>query len=416
MKAFLLLLALSVCVDCSRPPRLWKQGKRFRPSPYYSPPPQSPLSPPYTPSPNIPLSPSPNVPLAPSPGIPLSPLPPPNIPLSPSPNILLSPSHPSNIPSPPSPNIPLSPSPPSPSDIKRPLMIAYYESWINKHPLRNISDKVTHVVIAFMAPNNNYVSGQSNWQGTGLDFAKSVDAVKQDIAALKANNPLVSVLVSVGGASYSNYWGQYNPNGVADLVLDFGLDGVDIDYEKTPVCSKETKSCSTTNEIIDIIQRTRAALPPPYILSIAATGPGCYGEPPYDYYPLLWSPYAYQWTKPLKEAGRLVDIVSIMAYDLGSEFDPFTSYMAYKACYKGNIALGVQVPPESWGGYELTNVEMENLSRRLNVAGCNGIMLWALQKDQFQGVSAETITRIACNEWKISDNCDKPLFTENIMI
>lgn len=41
---------------------------------------------------------------------------------------------------------------------------------------------------------------------------------------------LPQVLVAVGGATYTN-WARMNTGAIAKFVQEFGLDGVDIDYE-----------------------------------------------------------------------------------------------------------------------------------------------------------------------------------------
>jgi chitinase len=55
--------------------------------------------------------------------------------------------------------------------------------------------------------------------------------VKAAVAALKAaTNNNTKVLLAVGGATYTNF-AQMNTQCIADLVDDFGFDGVDIDLE-----------------------------------------------------------------------------------------------------------------------------------------------------------------------------------------
>ncbi len=54
--------------------------------------------------------------------------------------------------------------------------------------------------------------------------------VKGAIALLKRHNPRTRVLVSVGGATYTA-WDRLNATAIASFVRQFGLDGVDVDYE-----------------------------------------------------------------------------------------------------------------------------------------------------------------------------------------
>lgn len=68
------------------------------------------------------------------------------------------------------------------------------------------------------------------WQGTGVQFSSNADVVKGAIAILKQKNPATKVLIAVGGATYTN-WAGMNTAAIKKFVDDFGLDGVDIDYE-----------------------------------------------------------------------------------------------------------------------------------------------------------------------------------------
>jgi chitinase len=87
------------------------------------------------------------------------------------------------------------------------------------------------VIISFVKPECTYTKGSLSFAGTGLDFSSSGPVVKAAIAALKAaTNNNTKVLLAVGGATYTNF-AQMNTQCIADLVDDFGFDGVDIDFE-----------------------------------------------------------------------------------------------------------------------------------------------------------------------------------------
>jgi hypothetical protein len=87
------------------------------------------------------------------------------------------------------------------------------------------------VIISFVKPECTYTKGSLSFAGTGLDFSSSGPVVKAAIAALKAaTNNNTKVLLAVGGATYTNF-AQMNTQCLADLVDDFGFDGVDIDFE-----------------------------------------------------------------------------------------------------------------------------------------------------------------------------------------
>jgi hypothetical protein len=100
------------------------------------------------------------------------------------------------------------------------------------------------------------------------------------------------------------------------------------------------------------------------------------------------------------EAGAL-DFVSVMAYEAGPSYSPWTAFEAYRALWPGPLALGVQVP--------LTGKEVprytEGLTRDLaaRVAGDErgGMMLYGLFGRPRGAVTADnadgrTLARAIC--------------------
>jgi chitinase len=87
------------------------------------------------------------------------------------------------------------------------------------------------VIISFVKLECTYIKGSLSFAGTGLDYSSSGPFVKAAIAVLKATaNGNTKVLPAVGGATYTNF-AQMNTHCIADLVDDFGFDGVDTDFE-----------------------------------------------------------------------------------------------------------------------------------------------------------------------------------------
>jgi chitinase len=130
-----------------------------------------------------------------------------------------------------------------------------------------------------MLPDTTYPGGLT-WEGTGLSFSADPGVIKGAIALLKQRNPATKVLIAVGGATYPN-WGQLDVAAITRFVEDWGLDGVDIDFEAEAGCSKGTDGkvkCHSDADYISAIQLLRAALPRPYILTTAAWSIGAYGE------------------------------------------------------------------------------------------------------------------------------------------
>jgi chitinase len=128
------------------------------------------------------------------------------------------------------------------------LFVGYYESWCaedrarfceprdttnpNDLQLAHVAPYVNMVIVSFMKPDAIYQNNSYEIRGnTGLEFNATGQAVKGAIQLLR--NRGTKVLVSVGGSSYSKDgdFEKLNPQAIADVVEDFGFDGVDICFE-----------------------------------------------------------------------------------------------------------------------------------------------------------------------------------------
>src|SRR5579883_2115806 len=167
------------------------------------------------------------------------------------------------------------------------LLVGYYQTWSDSWKangadtvLAKLPSYVNVVNLSFMEPNASYASGSGSLGGTGLSFPYDGPTLKAAVAALHASHPNTKVIVSVGGATYPS-WSSFNAAPIAAFVNDFGLDGVDIDYEPSnPGCTNGggTVSCPSDAEYVGVINAMRAALPRPKWLTIAAWSVGAYGE------------------------------------------------------------------------------------------------------------------------------------------
>ena len=81
------------------------------------------------------------------------------------------------------------------------------------------------------------------------------------------------MLVAVCGATYQNF-AALNTEAIADVVKDFGFDGVDIDYEpfNKGQCSSSNGqvTCTTDTEYLRIVNEIRQAVPRPYLVTVVA--------------------------------------------------------------------------------------------------------------------------------------------------
>ena len=268
------------------------------------------------------------------------------------------------------------------------LFVGYYQTWSDSWKangadtvLAKLPAYVNVVNISFAQPDMNYVAGSLSLGGTGIGVPYDGPTLKAAVAALHQKNPGTRVMLSVGGATFPNF-GGFNPAKVAAFVKDFGLDGVDIDYEPSnPSCTASSGkvSCPSDAEYVSVVKSMRAALPAPYWISIAAFSVGAYGEGAWANAPPS-SAYMGISLAVLKQAGSALDLVNVMSYDAGPSFDPVQALHAYQAFYSGRIAMGIEVPPEAWGGHITTVAEIDTLANAVNAGNAAGLMLWSIQK------------------------------------
>lgn len=306
--------------------------------------------------------------------------------------------------------------------------VGYFQSWSDKTTnrpeqlqLANIAPYVNVVIVSFMKPDASYNKGSYDLTGTGLQFTAPGKVVKDAIILLKQRHPKTKVLLAVGGLSYTNF-AQLNSTAIANVVKDFGFDGVDIDYEPTNAqCSilNGKVSCTSDAEFRRIVSQIRHALPKPYLLTVAAWSIGAYGEG-------QWANAQPQGTKTgfminllRSREGATIDQLHIMSYDAGKAYKPQEALAAYLNYFQGKVFMGVEVPPEAWGGHVYTLPKVRNLAQAVIDQKAAGLMLWSLQK-QPDGVpsdnnpNAEIIAKTAC-QTLVLFNCQQPLFSSSKM-
>ena len=344
-------------------------------------------------------------------GVPPSPPSPPAPPSPPSPPPPSPPSPP--VPSPPVPSPPAPPpSPVPPSDRE---YVGYFQTWsMNwasdpaKTSLANLPAYFTQVVLSFMKPDATY-SGGLTLANTGIQFSSDAQVIKDAIKLLKQRNPNTKVLVAVGGATYTNF-GSLNMNAIVKFVNEFGLDGVDIDFEPSnPSCqvSATAVSCTTDDLFTSVVRQMREALPRPKLLTCAVFSVGAYGlgewanaQPP--------SQYTGVSINMLNAVGSQLDQLNVMSYDAGTTYNPVEALEAYSYYFSGPVTLGVEVPPEAWGGSVLTLEDLNQLTSAVVSRGTAGMMLWSIQK-QSSGITPTQVSQTICTNLGLQE-CSCPLF------
>ena len=61
-------------------------------------------------------------------------------------------------------------------------------------------------------------------------------------------------------------------------------------------------------------------------------------------------------------AGPLLDWVNVMSFDAGPTYKPVEALEAYQNYFCGPVLMGVEVPPEAWGGHVYTIPEVRALA------------------------------------------------------
>jgi chitinase len=276
----------------------------------------------------------------------------------------------------------------SPQDKK--IFVAYYESWyaLGDGTLDSILTKLPPEIsilnLAFAKPDAVY-QGSLDLSGSGLEFPYTGTVLKSSIEEVKKKNPQTKVLISVGGESFQQ-WNKLNPSGIRDLVLAFGLDGIDIDFEPLdPGCHRDKKKgmvCQSDPLLQQAIDSLRAVLPRPMILSLtlpsdaafgagrwATTGPE--GSPSYGLGLALFRD---------KSRSADVDLVNIMMYDAGPELNAMAAYESFRDYYRGALTIGFTPPPEEWGTHAYDKNEVRSVLAEGLKKGANGAMLFGLRK------------------------------------
>jgi chitinase len=287
-------------------------------------------------------------------------------------------------------------------------------------PLAKLPGYVNIVNIAFMRPDASYAAGSFKLAGTGVEpaywaVADSGQIMRDAIAELHRNNPETLVMISVGGATYFN-WGAFNPETVAAFVGDMGLDGVDLDFEPGDASVHCTQSmgkmsCLSDKTFVDIVARMRAAMPRPKRLSMAAWSVGAFGEdrwidaqPPSEFRGMALALLR-------SSAAPALDWVNVMSFDAGPTYNPVEALSAYQNYFCGPVHMGVEVPPEAWGGHVYTLTEVRALADAVTAQKGGGMMMWELHKPgggTESNPSAQLMATAVCEKLGLG-SCSDPL-------
>jgi chitinase len=273
------------------------------------------------------------------------------------------------------------------ADIPPHPIVVYHDSWnetaaasADAMTLASLPAYISVVDLAFVRPDLVYL-GKLDISQTGLEYRSSGKILHDAIALLKSRNPGTRVLLSVGGAVYTQ-WSALDVDAIVRLTHDLGADGVDVDFESSqPGCNPKVDGqihCQTDATLEHIVRLLRTALPRPALLTAAVWSVGAYGEgdfrlaQPFSRYTgfmlgLLRSPTAAD-----------LDLLSIQAYDAGTRFDPLQAWGAYRALWHGPLALGLAVQRDDGAGPFPTEPEAETLAGTVASDPLGGMMIYPI--------------------------------------
>ena len=323
------------------------------------------------------------------------------------------PSPAANLPS--TPNTPPAANSDEPSTIAASVManqtrrsfVGYYPSWsdnwfsskdwsgkdlsddqiLSASKLARVPGTYTHVVLAFANPNLSWfriINFLGNtWDGSGLNFNAQPLDIKRVIDVLHKRN--IKVLLAVGGATY-NDWGPMaaengNPGGpivnsLMKIMLDLGLDGLEIDYEVDDL--NITQYMGIVNSMRMAVDRAGGGR----ILSLAgwSTGADCTrlsGTNACGGATSFWGGRAGRERLVFSDPAfaAKINMVNVMSYDARFEnYDGVKAWQLYRDVFPKTtiVNIGLETAPEGWAGGMLVVDDAD--------AQCTGA---TLLKDQF---------------------------------
>lgn len=273
-------------------------------------------------------------------------------------------------------------------------IVGYFETWAasyvvnaSEYSLSKMPNYVSTINLAFAKPDAVYTPGSLTLSGTGIEVSISGQTLRDSVAMAHAKQQVV--LLSVGGATYGNFT-KINIPALIAIVKDLNLDGIDLDYEVNSAgCSNintNNLSCTSDSALIALITNLRAGLDnykPGLKLTAAVWSIGAYGTasfPTTSNGPV--GSMSALWVNPLKQVGNKFNELYLMSYDAGNSvttgYNPISALKAYKALTNVPVYLGIEVPPEAWGGNVTTPAIAVNLASQARDIGGAGIMIWAL--------------------------------------
>ncbi|NGX61182.1 MAG: Chitinase D [Chlamydiae bacterium] len=241
---------------------------------------------------------------------------------------------------------------------EKPILEGYWESWNYRDSIETIASMPSDVIaISF---GTFQPMGEHTFVVVGVEATK--ERIEEMVELAQARGKKVKL--SIGGANYGQsglLFTREDAVGMADAlaryVVEFGLDGVDLDIEDYPAVDLQ----------VELIKRTREALGPDALLTYTPKAPAATTLP---------------YCEVIAKSHEYLDGVHIMAYDAweGYSYQEDSESLSLLGVPREKIVIGLMPGMDDIGGY--TSLEdIQDAVNWVKARGLGGIMLWDLNRD-----------------------------------
>jgi hypothetical protein len=235
-----------------------------------------------------------------------------------------------------------------------------------------------HFILSFAI---DYDSSPSPTNGKFNVFWDSDNLSPSAVSSIKSKNSNVKVALSLGGDSVGNGYAYFNPSSVdswvsnavsslTNIIQQYNLDGIDIDYEHFSTDPETFSEC--IGKLISTLKNNG-------VISFASIAPFD-DDQVQSHYQALWKSY-----------GHLIDYVNFQfyAYDQGTTVDQFMGYFNTQTKnYNGGNVLA-SFSTDNSGGLKPENGFFTACSRLKSEQKLHGIFIWSADDSMKNGFHYE---------------------------
>ncbi|KAJ8563659.1 hypothetical protein K7X08_032111 [Anisodus acutangulus] len=238
-----------------------------------------------------------------------------------------------------------------------------------------------HFILSFAIDYTTSSSSASPTNGQFNIFWDTDNLTPSSVSAIKNQHSNVKVALSLGGDSVGGASANFNPSSVdswvsnavsslTDIIKQYNLDGIDIDYEHFQADPNTFAEC--TGRLIKNLKNNG-------VISFASIAPFDNDEVQ-SHYKALWKSY-----------GHLIDYVNFQfyAYDEGTTVSKFMDYFAtQRSNYEGGRILA-SFSTDGSGGLSPENGFFTACSQIKSKGELDGIFVWSADDSKSNGFKYE---------------------------